>query len=129
MGDGNGMIARDILSLASRLGIFLEAKDGRVVCKAPVGVIAKDFVGIVRKHKNELLAELESAGELTRGQCESCPAGVYWNYLGTGRWCFHSAYFLGRTAKAISCLTARYVCPLRNGDAYRTSRKPFKRAI
>lgn len=120
------MIARDILSLASRLGILLEAKDGNVLCKAPGGVITKDFIGIVKKHKNELLSELELA---TPGQCESCPAGFSWNYLGPGLWCGHSAYFLGRAAKAVSCSTARYVCPLRNGNTYRSSRRPSKRVI
>lgn len=47
------------------------------------------------------------------GDCESCPAGAKWEWKGPGLWCFYSAYFLGKSAKAIPCLQAAINCPLK----------------
>lgn len=46
------------------------------------------------------------------GDCEKCPAAAEWPFKGPGLWCFHSAYFLGKTAKAVSCRLATSRCPL-----------------
>jgi len=61
-----------------------------------------------KKHKNEILTDLKSVV----GQCETCPAGGYWDFHGPGMWCFHSAYFLGKAAQPIPCETVRGNCPL-----------------
>ena len=47
------------------------------------------------------------------GDCEKCPAAADWPYKGPGLWCFHSAYFLGKSAKAVSCRIASLKCPLK----------------
>lgn len=48
--------------------------------------------------------------------CESCPAGGEWDWKGPGLWCFHSAYFLGKSAKPVKCSNAINNCPLKNGN-------------
>jgi len=47
------------------------------------------------------------------GNCDKCPAAAEWSFKGPGLWCFHSAYFLGKTAKAVSCRIASSKCPLK----------------
>jgi hypothetical protein len=51
-----------------------------------------------------------------KADCESCPAAGHWDgYLAWGlyptRYCFHAAYFLGKTAKPRKCEEARRDCP------------------
>lgn len=43
--------------------------------------------------------------------CHSCPAGGYWDHLGTGMFCFHRAYYLGKSGKPVPCRIAREDCP------------------
>ena len=52
--------------------------------------------------------------------CDICPAPGFWDYKGPGKWCFHRAYFLGKSGHPIACDTAKHDCPLTNlteGDA------------
>ena len=44
--------------------------------------------------------------------CDSCPAAGFWDYIGPGRWCFHTAYFLGKAGKPVHCDNAKHHCPL-----------------
>jgi hypothetical protein len=51
-----------------------------------------------------------------KADCESCPAAGYWDGyavwgLYPARYCFHAAYFLGKTAKPRKCEEARLSCP------------------
>ena len=45
--------------------------------------------------------------------CDSCPAGGLWDHLGPGKYCFHSAYFLGKSGKPMHCKSAQHDCPLK----------------
>jgi hypothetical protein len=44
--------------------------------------------------------------------CNQCPAAGFWDYMGTGMWCFHRVLFLGKAGKPMPCETAKYDCPL-----------------
>jgi hypothetical protein len=49
------------------------------------------------------------------GDCNQCPAAGFWDYMGTGMWCFHRAYFLGKAGHPRACDTAKHDCPLNGG--------------
>ena len=70
-------------------------------------------ISYAKKHKGQLLAKLQS----NLAQCETCPAAGYWNFIGPGKWCFHSAYFLGKSAQPVRCRTSRQDCPLRKNGS------------
>ncbi len=70
---------------------------------------AKTAVEYARKSKGQILAEISAI-------CESCPAGGYWDWKGSGLWCFHGAYFLGKATKPKPCRDARQNCPLSATD-------------
>jgi hypothetical protein len=45
--------------------------------------------------------------------CDICPAAGHWGYMGPGRWCFHRAYYLGKSGPPVSCESAKRDCPLK----------------
>ena len=49
---------------------------------------------------------------ITPGDCDNCPAAGYWDHLGPGRWCFHRAYFLGKSGAPSLCSATMHTCPL-----------------
>ena len=49
---------------------------------------------------------------VTPGDCERCPGSGEWDHAGPGRWCFHRAYFLGKSGQPVHCDDARDRCPL-----------------
>ena len=69
------------------------------------------IINFAQKHKHELIKALTKNS--TAGDCDSCPAAGFWEWHGTGRWCFHTAYFLGEPEKPISCISAKHDCPLK----------------
>jgi hypothetical protein len=54
----------------------------------------------------------DNVGTFCPGDCEICPAACYWDYFGPGKWCFHRAYFLGKSGQPVHCDSAKYNCPL-----------------
>jgi len=46
------------------------------------------------------------------GGCEQCPASGYWDHIGSGRFCFHRAYYLGKSGHPEPCRSAWNNCPL-----------------
>ena len=44
--------------------------------------------------------------------CDNCPAAGLSDSDGSGKWCFHTAFYLGKSGKAIPCKTAQHDCPL-----------------
>ena len=67
-------------------------------------------IDYARKHKHSILAALTKSS--ATGDCDSCPAAGFWDFLGTGKFCFHTAYFLGRSGNPVPCKTAQHNCPL-----------------
>lgn len=67
----------------------------------------------------ELRRQKDLVVEYLRGQpgnCETCSAAGFWDGYQTwgfysGRYCFHGAYFLGKTEKPRKCDEARRRCP------------------
>ncbi len=66
--------------------------------------------GMINRSQKVSMLKLDL--KIEPGKCETCPAGAKWNYLGTGRWCFHDAYFLGKSGSKKKCETVRNNCPL-----------------
>ena len=69
------------------------------------------IISYARKHKHAILAALTKSS--ATGDCDSCPASGYWDYIGSGKWCFYTAYFIGRSGKPEPCKTAQHNCPLK----------------
>jgi len=69
------------------------------------------IINYARKHKRAILAALKKSSPT--GECDSCPAAGFWDYFGPGKWCFYTAYFLGRSGKPTPCKTAQRDCPLK----------------
>jgi hypothetical protein len=90
---------------------MLEACGNKINYRAPVGTMTNDLKEAI-KNKKKILLKLLCQTEPTFGQCEICPAGGEYDWAGSGLWCFHSAYFLGKAAKPIRCAVARTNCPL-----------------
>ena len=125
------MTAEQVLSYVNQKGIILTADGDQISYKAPTGVMTPDIAEIIRKHKPGILGILnpdlkcESISSYARpgdsrnilpGNCNSCPAAGYWDFMGPGKWCFHHAYFLGKTGHPESCDTAKHGCPLNGGQ-------------
>jgi len=53
---------------------------------------------------------------ISPGDCTNCPASAGWAWKGSGKWCFYSAYFLGKTAKPVRCEISKKNCPLHNQE-------------
>jgi len=106
------MSADQILSIIRKKGIVLEVQGNDIKCQAPTGTLTPDLIESMRSHKPEILTILTSFKQPKSGECENCPAAGLWDFKGPGSWCFHSAYFLGKTAKPVHCTAARKDCPL-----------------
>jgi hypothetical protein len=50
------------------------------------------------------------------GNCEKCPASGEWQWKGSGLWCFHSSWFLGKSAKSAKCEIEKRQCPLTKSE-------------
>lgn len=122
------MTAEQVLSFVNKKGIILTAYGDQIIYKSPTGVMTPDIVEIIRKHKPGILGILnpdqgcESIPSYARvndnqnilpGNCNSCPAAGYWDFMGPGKWCFHRAYFLGKAGHPSTCDTAKHDCPLK----------------
>ena len=68
------------------------------------------IINHAQKYKYEILAALKTGAP---GDCHNCPAAGYWDHLGPGRWCFHRAYFLGKSGTPTPCAVAKTNCPLK----------------
>jgi hypothetical protein len=55
----------------------------------------------------------DKSDKLKPGDCDQCPAAGYWSWYGPGLWCFHRAYFLGKSGHPKACDTAKHDCPLK----------------
>lgn len=110
------MTASQILSITREKGIELKAQGDQLAYKAPIGALSKELIEQLRDHKAELLNLLtREKSELSPGECETCPAGGFWDWKGAGLWCFHSAYFEGKAKKPSQCVEAKRSCPLNTG--------------
>ena len=127
MGIRHDMNAEQILSYARQKGVILIPNGDQIQYKAPSGIMTPELVETIRTYRQAILGILtqgrESESKLfyTRpgdnrnilpGKCESCPAAGYWDYMGPGKWCFHRAYFLGKSGHPIACDIAKNDCPL-----------------
>ena len=122
------MNAEQILSYVRQKRVVLIPDGHRIKYKAPFGIMTPELTETIRTHRQEILGilnqdcESESTPSYARprdnrnilpGNCDSCPAAGYWDYVGPGKWCFHTAYFLGRSGRPTPCKTAQYDCPLK----------------
>jgi len=107
------MTADQILTAVTQKGITLEAHANQIVYKAPVGSMTQQLKSAIKAHKQDLLNLLKTNGEnLIQGNCEGCPAAGYWDYMGPGKWCFHTTYYLGKSGRPVPCDSAKRDCPL-----------------
>jgi hypothetical protein len=121
------MNAEQILSYVHQKRVVLIPDGDRIKFKAPSGIMTPELAETIRTHRQEILGILnqDREGEFTPSYarpcdnrnilpctCDSCPAAGYWDYVGPGKWCFHTAYFLGRAGKPTLCETAQHDCPL-----------------
>ena len=107
------MTPNEILSVAKQRGIILKVEGDQIKYKAPVGTMTPDLIEAIKNQKSVLLRILCKT-EIAPGRCENCPAGGFWDHKGTGRWCFHTAYFLGKPGQPTKCEDAQSQCPLAN---------------
>ena len=68
------------------------------------------LIDYARKHKPAILSALTKKHMLA--DCDNCPASGYWDYMGPGKWCFHTAYYLGKPGQPVHCDSAKPNCPL-----------------
>lgn len=61
-------------------------------------------------------SSLDFEGGVEPGNCEKCPAGAEWEYLGPGLWCFYDAYFLGKSGLKKKCEIVHQDCPLKGRE-------------
>ena len=69
------------------------------------------IIHYARKHKRAILEALKKSS--ATGDCDSCPAAGFWDWKGPDKFCFHTAYFLGRSGRPSPCKTAQRDCPLK----------------
>jgi hypothetical protein len=55
---------------------------------------------------------VRASNKCNKLDCDSCPAGGYWDHMGQGMFCFHRAYYLGKSGKPVPCDVAKDNCPL-----------------
>ena len=65
-----------------------------------------------KKLNTSLTRTSNKCNNLEPVNCDSCPAGGHWDYPGPGMYCFHRAYFLGKSGKPVPCSIAKDDCPL-----------------
>ncbi len=130
MGDRHDMNAAQILSYVRQKGVVLIPNGDRIKYKAPSGIMTPELAETIRTHRQAILGILiQDCGNKSKpsyahpsnnrnilpGNCDSCPASGYWDFMGPGKWCFHRAYFLGKAGHPEPCHTARHGCPLNDG--------------
>ena len=125
------MSVDQILSHIRQRGIRLTPDGDRIKYKAPSGAMTPELADSIRTHRQEIIrilnqdSKIESAillesharandtvDTFMAGDCEKCPAAGYWDWYGPGKWCFHTAYFLGKSGRPVLCDDARDRCPL-----------------
>ena len=106
------MNAEQILAIVEEKGVILEAHNGKIHYRAPAGTLTQDLIKALKANKKDLLSLIYAKMVPTPGDCESCPAGGFWDYLGPDKFCFHTAYYLGKAGKPIPCEIAWRDCPL-----------------
>ena len=122
------MNAEQILSYVCQKGVVLIPYGDRIKYKAPFGIMTPELAERIRTHRQEILGILNQDCEnesipsyakprdnrnILPGNCDSCPAAGYWDRIGPGKWCFHTAYFLGRAGRPTPCKPAQHDCPLK----------------
>jgi len=122
------MTAEQILSYVRQKRVVLIPDGDQIKFKAPSGIMTPELAETIRTHRQEILGILnqDCEGESTPsyarprdnrnvlpGNCDSCPAAGYWDYMGPGKWCFHTAYFLGKASRPTPCKTAQHDCSLK----------------
>ena len=121
------MSVEKILSYVRQKGVILIADGDRINYRAPFGIMTPEIVEGIKTHRNEIVGILKKESErvslsaltgprdtlnILPGNCDTCPAAGYWDYIGPGKWCFHRAYFLGKPGDPVHCDTAKSKCPL-----------------
>ncbi|MFC1895335.1 hypothetical protein ACFL0Q_01545 [Thermodesulfobacteriota bacterium] len=104
------MSPSEVLRTLQRQGVLLRARDGKLLCKDPNGIMTDSLHRAVERYKRELMGLL--------GGCKECPASGFWDY-GTysgQRLCFAYAFFHGRPGKPLPVSMAREKCPLRGTE-------------
>ena len=120
------MSAAQILSYVRQKKVVLIPDGDRIKYKAPSGIMTPELAETIRKHSQEILSILNQGCEyestpscakprdernILPGNCDSCPAAGEWDYIGPGKFCFHTAIFLGKPGKPIHCNSAQHDCP------------------
>lgn len=110
------MTADQIIAEVRQMGITLTVVGGKIECEAPTGTITPELVDLIKQHKPAIIKLLSTeAPTFSPGDCSRCPAAGFWdyaNYAGQGPWCFHYAYFEGKSGRPTLCAIQRTNCPL-----------------
>jgi hypothetical protein len=122
------MNAAQILSYVRQKGVVLIPYGDRIKYKAPFGIMTPELAETIRTNRQAILSILSQDREnqstpsyphasdnqdFLPGDCNQCPAAGYWDFRGSGKWCFHRAYFLGKAGHPKACDTAKHDCPLK----------------
>jgi hypothetical protein len=117
------MNVEQILSEVRQKGVILIPDGDRIKYKAPSGIMTSELIEAIKKHKQAILSiltpnretmdALGQSDNLKPGDCDHCPAAGYWDWKGPGLWCFHRAFFLGKSGHPKACDTAKHDCPLK----------------
>jgi len=73
-------------------------------------VRASDIVALSKSHGETAVNNTPLSR--ASNKCDKCPAAGFWDYNGPGKWCFHTAFYLGKSGKPTPCKTAQHDCPL-----------------
>jgi hypothetical protein len=92
-----------------------EKKDdfvSKVACTRQIETSCFPSSSSFNKKNNISFVRTSDKCDKNNSDCDTCPAAGYWDYIGPGKWCFHTAYYLGKSGKPIPCKTAQHNCPL-----------------
>ena len=92
----------------------LEEKDdfvSKVACMRELETSC--FLSSSSFNKKNNISFVRTSDKCDKADCDSCPAAGFSDYNGPGKWCFHTAYYLGKSGHPILCETARYDCQLK----------------
>ena len=85
----------------------------KVACAREVEIC--NTTNINNKYKKNNISLVRASNKCDKSaDCDNCPAAGFWDYKGPGKWCFHTAYYLGKSGHPILCETARYDCQLKS---------------
>jgi hypothetical protein len=85
----------------------------KVACTREVeNHVAPSFSPEIKKNNIYLARASNKCNKLKSTDCDTCPAAGLWDYMGTGMFCFHEAFYLGKSGTPVPCSVAKSDCPL-----------------